>query len=122
MVKTPFKDDYQFDLGYHQSYSIVILLNCLIFSSLVPIIPVFAAFFFWIKYYVDKYNLIFVYFKVYESGGKIRKNVTLYMTFTLGFYLLITICFFSAQFSQEYFYGGCIMFVTWAAIYYYTKR
>ena len=94
----------------------------MLFSSLVPIIPVFAAFFFWIKYYVDKYNLIFVYFKVYESGGKIRKNVTLYMTFTLGFYLVITVSFFSAQFSQEYLYGGSIMFATWSIIYYYTKQ
>jgi hypothetical protein len=84
-VKTPFRDDYQFDLGYHQSYSIVVMLNCLLFCPLVPLISFFAFFFFFIKYHVDKYNLVFVYFKIYESGGKIRKNVTNFMLFTLIF-------------------------------------
>jgi len=72
VIKEQFQDNYQFDLGYHQSYCLCIFLNCLLFSVLVPIIPFFAFVFFNIKYYVDKYNLVFVYFKVYESGGKIR--------------------------------------------------
>lgn len=46
----PFRDDYQFDLGYNQSYCLVIFLNCLLFSSVVPIIPIFAALYFHIKY------------------------------------------------------------------------
>lgn len=95
LVEIPYKDEYQFDLGYHQSYSIVIMLNCLLFSSLVPVIPIFAFFFFSIKYYVDKYNLIFVYFKIFESGGKIKKNVISFMVFTVGFYLTIVVSFFS---------------------------
>ena len=67
--KPTFEDTYMFDLGYHQSYSLVIFLNCLIFSSMVPIIPFFAALFFTIKYNIDKYNLIFVYYKEFDSGG-----------------------------------------------------
>jgi len=34
-----------------------------------------AAFFFQAKYLIDKYNLLFVYSKTYDSGGKI-KNLT----------------------------------------------
>ena len=68
-TKPQFRDTYVFDLGYHQSYSLVIFLNCLIYSTFVPIIPLFAALFFSIKYLIDKYNMIFVYFKEYESGG-----------------------------------------------------
>lgn len=122
-VKTPFRDDYQFDLGYHQSYSIVVMLNCLIFCPLVPLISFFAFFFFFIKYHVDKYNLVFVYYKVFESGGKIRKNVTNFMLFTLVFVLLITVSFFSIEFNSEvYFFGGVIMIIVWVIIYYYTKQ
>lgn len=89
---------------------------------LVPIIPFFAFCFFYIKYYVDKYNLVFVYFKVYESGGKIRNNVTFYMVFNLLFYLLVIVSFFSLKFQTEYLWGGSIMIVTWFIIYYYTKQ
>ena len=62
-------DEYEFELGYNQSYTLVIFLNCLLFSNIVPIIPLFASFYFFIKYHVDKNNLVFVYFKKYESGG-----------------------------------------------------
>jgi len=50
----------------------VIFVNCLLFSSIVPVIPFFAALYFYIKYTVDKYNMIFVYYKNIDSGGKIR--------------------------------------------------
>jgi hypothetical protein len=122
VIKTQYLDDYQFDLGYHQSYVLVVFLNCLLFSVIVPIIPFFAFLFFYIKYFVDKYNLIFVYFKVYESGGKIRRNVTSYMVFNLVLYLIIMVSFFSLKFSTMYLWGGSIMIVTWCIIYYYTKQ
>ena len=50
VIKTLYKDNYQFDLGYHQSYSLVVFLNCVLFSALVPIIPMFAWLFFSVKY------------------------------------------------------------------------
>lgn len=67
--QTKFEDVEEFDLGYNQSYTLAIFLNCLLFANIVPLIPLFASFFFYIKYNVDKSNLIFVYFKKYESGG-----------------------------------------------------
>lgn len=123
-VLTPeFKDDYVFDLGYHQSYSLVIFLNCLIFSCLVPIISVFAALFFYLKYLIDKYNLIFVYFKVFESGGKIRKVVNDHMHFNVVVYLFITTSFFSIKFQSEiYFWSGIAIMIFWLLLYFILKK
>ena len=100
----------------------MIFLNCLLFSCLVPLITFFAALFFCIKYFVDKYNLIFVYFKIFESGGKIRKKVTSYMIFILILYLLVTVSFFTLKFSSAYLWGGVSMIVVWMIIYCKTKR
>lgn len=97
-------------------------MNCSLFSVIVPIIPFFAFLFFYIKYLVDKYNLIFVYFKVYESGGKIRKVVTRYMVWNLAMYLIVMVFFFSIQFNSEYTWGGFMMVVTWFIIYYFLKQ
>lgn len=58
-----FVDDYYFNLGYNQSYVLVIFCIALLFSVVVPIIPFFAALYFYIKYQFDKYNLIFTYHK-----------------------------------------------------------
>ena len=101
VLKPPFQDNYIFDLGYHQSYSLVIFLNCLIFSFIAPMISFFASLFFYIKYNVDKYNLIFVYYKVFESGGKIRKVVNDYMLLNLTLYFIIIISFFTIRFNKD---------------------
>lgn len=64
-------------------------------------ISFFASLFFYIKYNVDKYNLIFVYYKVFESGGKIRKVVNDYMLLNLTLYFIIIISFFTIRFNKD---------------------
>lgn len=82
----------------------------------------YACLFFSIKYVVDKYNLIFVYFKIYESGGKIRKHVINYMFFNLYLYLLIIVCFYNFKFEDsKYLWGGLSMIITWWIVYCKTK-
>lgn len=123
VIKTRYKDEYEFDIGYHQSYSLVIFLACLLFAILVPLISFFAFLFFFVKYFIDKYNLIFVYYKVYESGGKVRKHVMWYMVFNLFLYLGVTVSFFALKFGKtEYLYGGIVIIITWSCVYFATKR
>ena len=47
------------------SYTFVIFLNGILFAAIVPLIPVFVSLYFWIKYIVDKNNLLFLYTKKY---------------------------------------------------------
>ena len=58
-------------------------MMALIFATVVPLISVFACLFFTFKYFVDKYNLTFVYHKEFEGGGAIKKNVIPYSLFSL---------------------------------------
>ena len=73
--KKPFVDDYTFDLGYHTAYSLTTLAMALVFSIIVPYVPVFAMIFFMFKYYVDKYNLSFNYNTEFRSIGIIKRGV-----------------------------------------------
>ena len=57
----PFKDDWFFDLGYYTSYTSTLSLLCLLFCVAMPIMSFFAAFFFWFRFYIEKYNMLFVY-------------------------------------------------------------
>ena len=66
---------------------------------------------------MDKYNLIFVYFKNYESGGKIRKQVTWYMLFVMILYMLIMTSFFSAKFNTVFLEAGVVLIVAWVIAY-----
>jgi len=60
-VKKEFVDDYAFDLGFHMPYSLTTFAMAMVFSVIVPYVPIFAMCFFTFKYYVDKYNLSFNY-------------------------------------------------------------
>lgn len=69
----PFIDNYAFDLGYHSSYTLTVLQIGLLFGVICPIVPAFCVMFFLFKYYVDKYNLSFVYQSEFLGVGKIKR-------------------------------------------------
>jgi hypothetical protein len=117
VIKSRYMDTYEYDIGYHQSYTLVMFLCVLVFAIPVPLIGFVAFLLFLIKYYIDKYNLVFVYFKVYESNGDIRRVVVLYLRIIVMIYLCITVGFFYLKFDKiEYFYGGCVMIGIWMAL------
>lgn len=70
-------------------------LNCLLFSSLVPFIPFFGAIYFWIKYIVDKNNMLFVYIHKEESGGQLRNGTKNFLVFILVFYMIVMSSFYA---------------------------
>lgn len=64
-------DDWYFDLGYQFAFVITIFTVVFIFSSSVPLIPLFGSVFFIFKYFIDKYNFMFVYNTEFESRGNL---------------------------------------------------
>jgi hypothetical protein len=123
LFKTEYVDDYKFDLAYNQSYCLVIFLNCLLFSTLVPFIPFFGSLYFYMKYLVDKNNLLFVYKKTYESGGHIRQSVRHYLVFNLYLYMLVMASFYGLKFRRVYSWLGPLVVLAWTLVYiYYTHQ
>jgi len=94
-VKTEFVDQSEFELADMYVKTFVVFLNCLLFSTLVPLIPFFGAVFFWTKYFVDKNNMLFVYIQKQESGGKLRDSTKNFMIFNLVFYMIAMSSFYS---------------------------
>ena len=84
------------------SYVFVVFLNGLLFATIVPFIPVFIALYFWVKYLVDKNNLLFMYVKKYESGGMFRTSALRYMILNTVFYLLAISSLFGTMIGHFY--------------------
>ena len=57
------------------SYGLTTFAISMVFSIIVPYVCLFALCFFCMKYYVDKYNLSFVYNQEFHGVGKIKKKV-----------------------------------------------
>jgi hypothetical protein len=83
------------------SYCLTVLLIGLLFGSIVPIIPAFCGIFFSFKYYVDKYNLSFVYHSEFLGTGKLKKQVIPYVLFLIILMQLITIGYFNKHVPQN---------------------
>ena len=58
----------------------------MVFSTIVPYVPIFAMCFFFFKYYVDKYNLSFVYHPEFYGVGIIKRRVVPLTTFNIIVY------------------------------------
>lgn len=106
----PYVDTYAFDLGYHSAYSLTTFAIMLLFSVVVPYLPVIAGVFFVFKYNVDKYNLSFVYTSEFKGLGYIYKRTSPLQIFTIFLFQLINIGLFTAKtpsdYKEWYFWGG----------------
>ena len=72
---------------------------------------------------MDKYNLIYTYFKKYESGGKIRDSVKNFLLVNLYAYMFVIISFFGYLFRDKPFYWiGILLIILWTVIYKYVYK
>lgn len=69
-------DFYRFEMGYSIAFNQVVYTIVFLYSLISPIITLFGALYFTIKYFVDKYNLTQVYPKNYDSRGQIAKTIS----------------------------------------------
>lgn len=79
------------------SYGLTTFAIALVFSIIVPYVGVFAFVFFCMKYYVDKYNLSFVYNQEFHGVGKIKKKVVPLSIFNVIIYQVINVGFFASK-------------------------
>ena len=127
--KKKFVDTYAFDLGYHMSYSLTMFAIAMVFSSIVPYVPIFAMCFFSFKYYVDKYNLSFVYSPEFYGVGIIKRRVVPLTTFNIIVYQLINVGFFASKVEENgenfLYFGLCFVVIeilAMLAFHFTTKR
>ena len=65
------KDVEVWEISFHIAFNQVVYSIVLLYSLVSPMITLFGALFFTIKYFVDKYNQIYIYPKLYDSKGTI---------------------------------------------------
>ena len=72
------QDDWFFNLGYYQAYTLTVSFLCLLVIVPMPIVSSFAALFFTFRFYIEKYNILFVYRQGFESHGRLLEVVIPY--------------------------------------------
>jgi len=89
-----------------------------LFSCFVPLTSIFGFLFFGLKYWVDKYNMIYVYVPEFESRGKLRKKMLPLSLFAVIFFQILNFGFLAATINKEYYgLGITVIGIQLVAIY-----
>ena len=103
------KAGYYFDHGYSLAYVALIWTMAILFSMIAPLIPIIAFFFFLIKYFVDKYNFMYVYPAEFDSQQPFGIKVSYICTASLfGFQSFMFMIFFNS-FGKEFLWPAIAM-------------
>lgn len=88
------------------SYGLTTFAIAMMFSTLVPYVPMVAVSFFMFKYYVDKYNLSFVYNSEFRGTGIIKKRVLPMTIFNVILCQIVNVGFFASKQGQKFLWIG----------------
>ena len=107
------KDAFYFPLGYNIAYSIIIYTIILIFSPISPIITPFGSCYFTVKYFIDKYNIVYVYPPDYNysGGSRLYHRIIILQTISIFFAQLIVFSLFYEMFQKDYSIAISMLFV-----------
>jgi len=76
-----------FHIGYSVPYNAALFTMILVFSTIAPLVLPMGAILFYLKYMLDKYNLLYVCPEQFESAGKISRSKPIYyVIFSLVLY------------------------------------
>jgi len=90
--------DAPFDFGYWYASALSVLTLCLGFSVVVPLILPWAALYFWVKFYVDKYNFLFLVTPPgLDSSGRLAHAMLPYWCFSIALFEFCMSGFFVVQ-------------------------
>ena len=63
-----FVDEFYFDVSWYFAFALVVFAIGSFFATIAPAIPLICFFWFAVKYFIDKYNFIYVYHKKFVES------------------------------------------------------
>ncbi|VWU52074.1 conserved membrane protein, unknown function [Hepatocystis sp. ex Piliocolobus tephrosceles] len=104
---------WSFDFGYWYGFNTTMLALILTFSVAVPLILPLGSLYFFLRYYIDKYNLIYEVCKTnLDSHGAIVKTAIKFMLFSVAFFQIVMFIFFSQANDSFILVGKNILFLS----------
>ena len=107
------KDRGYFDMGYNIAFTQIIYCTVCIFSQVAPLITPFGCFFFTVKYFVDKYNILYVYPTDYNfsNAGRLYHYIIYLQYIGISFSQLCMFGILISMFSNKYLKACCFIVI-----------
>ena len=112
-----------FDYGYNYSFSITVFMLIICFSTTIPLITPFGALFFYIKYYIDKYNLLFLYPAEFESYRNATDMIIKFELIGIFFFqFIISNTFIKIFKDKDYAIYATLLYIIFSVFIYYGMK
>ena len=112
-----------FDYGYNYSFSITVFILIICFSTTIPLITPFGALFFYIKYYIDKYNLLFLYPAEFESHGNVTEMIIKFELIGIFFFqFIISNTFIKIFRDKDYAIYATLLYIIFSVFIFYGMK
>jgi len=95
-----------FDFGFEYSKVLIVWNLVLVFGISMPLILPFGFLYMFVKYWVDKYNLLFVYRVELDSAGRLQRPVLNFIMISVGLFFALNAGLFMVSGENTYFYLG----------------
>lgn len=106
-------ETWTFDFGYWYAFNTSMLALILTFSVTVPLILPLGSLYFFLRYYIDKYNLIYEICRTnLDSQGAVVKTAINFMLFSVAFFQAVMFGFFFRVQNKFIAVGRNILFLT----------
>ena len=80
-----------YDLGLRNALAVTFFTLCLVTSIIIPLMTFLALLLFWIAYYIDKYNMFFVYPLDFESCSVNRRALVVNTLGAIIFFQMVMV-------------------------------
>jgi hypothetical protein len=114
VLEARMKSSSPFAYGMQYAWALVIFATVLMFSCFIPLILPFGFVHFSYKYIVDKYNLVYVCPKLYESDGRLLDSVMQYVIFCIVVCQMVVAGFFFVK--MHYIQTGVVLGLMLASV------
>ena len=112
-----------FDYGYNYSFSITVFMLIICFSTTIPLITPFGALFFYIKYFIDKNNLLFLYPAEFESYGNVTDMIIKFELIGIFFFqFIISNTFIKIFKDKDYAIYATLLYIIFSVFIYYGMK
>jgi hypothetical protein len=104
-----FTDTMYFDPGYQLAFVTVIWTIGIFFSAIAPIIPFICFGYFLIKYWIDKYNLMYVYPAEYDTQQPFTQTAGHFCTAAIFFFQIFMFVLFTLSFGDDFYIAAGVL-------------
>ena len=102
---------------------VLLFLLIICFSTTIPLITPFGALFFYIKYYIDKYNLLFLYPAEFESYGNVTDMIIKFELIGIFFFqFIISNTFIKIFKDKDYAIYATLLYIIFSVFIYYGMK